>query len=316
MAVTLYYNEFSSPSRKCLMALYEKNVDFTAHHVDLVGKKEQYDREYLKMNPKGTVPLLKHDQVTVCESTDILRYINTHFDRPNQLVPSNEKLAQINARFVQLLDDIPTFPLTYGAAVFHTEHVTEILRWPYNNQDLRTNLRKYVYEFPAFLAQKAAENADLEAGRVLAHKAEGLTDVMAIFGNLQLYYGLLDKVEAVLDQVELELASEEHLGPWLGGPSFTMADIALTALLMRLYQIGLDQTMWMDGKRPHISVYQQMAFERASVKKATSWKEHKQEYLKVDKYEDPHEAGVNAAALGLGLAVVVGAAYTLRKLFK
>ena len=85
---TLYYYNFSSPSRKCLIALYEKGVEFKAHHVDLVAR-EQHQRWYLEMNPRGEVPVLKHGSSIVTESTKILEYVDQHLGvAKGQLYPS------------------------------------------------------------------------------------------------------------------------------------------------------------------------------------------------------------------------------------
>ena len=84
---TLYYYNFSSPSRKCLIALYEKGVEFETHHVDLVARK-QHERWYLEMNPRGEVPVLKHGETVVTESTKILEYVDQNLGAKGQLYPS------------------------------------------------------------------------------------------------------------------------------------------------------------------------------------------------------------------------------------
>ena len=54
---------------------------------------------------------------------------------------------------MKLFDAIPTFPLTYGAVVFHTEHVTNLLRWPYGSESLRKTFR-YIYMAQAYLEKE------------------------------------------------------------------------------------------------------------------------------------------------------------------
>ena len=61
--------------------------------------------------------------------------------RSAQFYPSPDETFNKVAYFVKLLDTIPTFPLTYGAVAFHTEHVTSILRWPYCDEALRETFR-------------------------------------------------------------------------------------------------------------------------------------------------------------------------------
>ena len=75
---------------------------------------------------------------------------------------------------------------------------------------------------------------------------------------------LLSHLETVLDEIESELSDPEdkRVGPWLCGPIFSAADITLTALLVRLHQLGLDEELWKGGRRPHLAVYQELAFRR------------------------------------------------------
>ena len=47
METTLYYFEHSSPSRKVLVALYEKDVKFRPVRIDLIAR-EQHERWYLE----------------------------------------------------------------------------------------------------------------------------------------------------------------------------------------------------------------------------------------------------------------------------
>ena len=61
--------------------------------------------------------------------------------RSAQFYPSADETFNKVTYFVKLLDTIPTFPLTYGAVAFHTEHVTSILRWPYCDETLRETFR-------------------------------------------------------------------------------------------------------------------------------------------------------------------------------
>jgi glutathione S-transferase len=71
--------------QKVRITLREKGLEWQAVRVDLF-KSEQYDPNYLKLNPKGVVPTLVHDGTPVIESTLICEYIDETFPDP-PLIP-------------------------------------------------------------------------------------------------------------------------------------------------------------------------------------------------------------------------------------
>jgi len=316
LAVTLYYNKFSSPSRKILIALYEKKVDFTPRQIDLANK-EQHERWFLKINPRGEVPVLQHGEKIITESTRILEYIGGNFGEsgrrdtlfprfPPQLIGKVEK-------FVKLVDAVPLFPLTYGCVLYHAQHVTQTLRYPYSDEAVTAKYRSLIAGMPESLANRALQVSDMEAGKVLAEKAAASSKVWPILHDLELYKALLAQVEALLDEVEGELGSADHLGPWLCGPTLTAADISLTCLLFRLHQIGLDDKFWRGGVRPCVTIYADMAFKRPSVDKATEFSLHKHESLSLAT-SGGGDSQLTSAYIGLGAAIALGAVYAYKKI--
>lgn len=81
MALKLYHFNNSVCSQKVRLALAEKGLDWDEQLVDLF-KLEQYDPDYVKLNPKGVVPTLVHDGRPVIESTLICEYIDDVFPDP------------------------------------------------------------------------------------------------------------------------------------------------------------------------------------------------------------------------------------------
>jgi len=78
MALELYHGLASTCSKKVRLCLYEKDLRFTSHLLDL-QKFEQHRPEYLALNPKGVVPTLVHDGKAVTESSQIIVYLDEHF---------------------------------------------------------------------------------------------------------------------------------------------------------------------------------------------------------------------------------------------
>lgn len=91
----LYYNPVSSYSMKALMALYEKNVDFTPAVVNLMDPAAR--AEYEKIYPIGKVPFLAvedKDNWLVPESSIIIEYIDRHHPGGTKLIPDDPDLAR------------------------------------------------------------------------------------------------------------------------------------------------------------------------------------------------------------------------------
>lgn len=307
--VTLFYNEFSSPSRKVLMALYEKKVEFIPRSIDL-SNFEQHERWFLDLNPRGEVPILMHGDQVIVDSNVILEYIDKNFGRPNQLFPADLNALDRMRHFIVKIDSIVMFVLTFGAAIFHTEHVTDCLRYPFCDELRRAKYRHMITSQPEKLRQKSEEFADHPAGRVLGEKAFRIAEFSMVFTDLSKYQKILHQVESILDEVESELGSDNHSGPWLCGPTFSAADLCMVALLLRLHQVGLDEKFWKHGRRPSIAVYQEMAFKRDSFEKATKWSEHKDDILIVNASQGP---SIDSATIGLGVVLALGAAYIYKK---
>ena len=69
--LTLHHNEMSTCSQKVRLTLAEKNLEWKSIHLRL-RKGEQFDPHYLRLNPRGVVPTLIHDDWVIRESSVIL----------------------------------------------------------------------------------------------------------------------------------------------------------------------------------------------------------------------------------------------------
>src|SRR5258708_14267938 len=76
--ITLYHHNISVCAQKVRVALDEKHIPWTGREVDLM-KEEHLSPAFLKINPRGLVPVLVHDDTTIYESTVILEYIEDVF---------------------------------------------------------------------------------------------------------------------------------------------------------------------------------------------------------------------------------------------
>ena len=61
------------------ICLAEKKLEWESRHVDIVKKRDNFKKWYLKINSNGVVPTLEHDGCIVVESNIILEYLDDCF---------------------------------------------------------------------------------------------------------------------------------------------------------------------------------------------------------------------------------------------
>lgn len=101
--IELYHAEPIANSAKVLVCLFEKEIEFKSHFVNLF-KFEQHADEYLAVNPDGFVPTLVNNGESITESTVINEYIDDCFLHP-PLKPA-DPLARARMRiWVKWIDE-------------------------------------------------------------------------------------------------------------------------------------------------------------------------------------------------------------------
>ena len=78
MSIVLYHGGAAANSLKSLLPLFEKNVDFKSHLMRLIDF-EQHEPWFVKLNPRGQVPVLVHHDYVLDESTLINEYVDDTF---------------------------------------------------------------------------------------------------------------------------------------------------------------------------------------------------------------------------------------------
>jgi glutathione S-transferase len=90
-------------TQKVFLTLIEKGLPWTSHYVDLFNN-EQYRPDYLKLNPKGVVPTLIHDDHAIIESTLICEYLDQTFPEP-PLAPASAYARSQMRRWSKHIDE-------------------------------------------------------------------------------------------------------------------------------------------------------------------------------------------------------------------
>ena len=110
MSLTLHFHPFASYCQKVLVGLYELDVPFEKHPVDLAD--EHARAAFLKLWPIGKFPVLYDSarDLTVPESTIILEYIDQHYAGTSRLIPLDPDRARecrLRDRFYDLHVHVP-----------------------------------------------------------------------------------------------------------------------------------------------------------------------------------------------------------------
>lgn len=94
-----YYNPLSPIARRIWIALLEKKLEFEPILVNLNG--DQFEPDYLALNPFHHVPVIVDGNFRVLESIAILDYLEAKYPNPSLLPKDAETLAKV--KMVQMV---------------------------------------------------------------------------------------------------------------------------------------------------------------------------------------------------------------------
>ncbi len=104
----LYHTPISANSRRVWVTLLEKGLEFQLVEVKMDG--EQFQPDFLAINPFHHIPVLIDDGFKVIESLAILDYLEGKYPTPAMLPTDVEELAKV--RMVQLVSVNELLPAT------------------------------------------------------------------------------------------------------------------------------------------------------------------------------------------------------------
>jgi ganglioside-induced differentiation-associated protein 1 len=232
--ITLYDFGNSVACQKVRITMCEKGLDWETVTVDLF-KAEQFDREYLKLNPRGVVPTIVHDGNAVTESTLICEYLDDVFPEP-RLQPTDPIRRQRMRLWSKAVDE----GLHEGA--------TEI--------SFSAMFRERMRNMPGEIREARFRNI----GDPRRRDRFKSTFELGVQSPFVLY--AVASYERAFATLEADLAKG---GPWILGDRVTLADINFMPYVARLDYLGL-LGVWFDG-RPRITSWWERAREWPSFKR-------------------------------------------------
>ena len=257
----LYGNAFSHCSRKTRLVMAELGIPFVHKPIDLIetGSYQTLSPAYLTVNPSGLIPTLVHNGHPVYESDDIMAYaVSQAPSGAPLLVPTDPALRQrLEAwiAFGNLSSNAPTADMErrIGACV-------PALTLPLFITAIRyIPLHRILFGF-LFHPDKARPMF-FSLARVL-----GLRRTLAIRPIQQMVLNGRRYMRTHLGKIDEALG--EAGGPWILGAQFSLADITLGCVLLRLEETGFLGSFLEKGDLGRLAAYYQRLQSRPSWKTA------------------------------------------------
>lgn len=218
--LTLYNFPQSTCSQKVRLVLWEKNLPFTDHIVQHKTREHLSDW-YLKLNPNGVVPTLKHDDAVIIDSSVIMEYLDEVFpDTP--MVPRDPVGRAHLRKWLRYFEEVPTAAIRVPS--FNDFLVKRYAAMPdadYRRMADAHPIRKHFY---IRLNKKGFSRQETEES--------------------------LDRLQQTVDRVDAALSN--HGKPWIMGEMLTIADPCLMPTIDRMNDLGLAR-MW--DKRPRLAAW-------------------------------------------------------------
>jgi glutathione S-transferase len=217
----LFHHGSSACAAKVRFAMEEKQLPWIGHVVNIF-QGDQFRPEFLALNPKGVVPVLRHDGFVIPESTIICEYLEDVFpERP--LFPSTARgRAQVRS-WTKAVDE--ELHPACSAITYIVSH-------------RHTLLRSGIGSFEDFL--KGAGSDGLQARRQKWEWIQNGIHAPGAAERIRLYDAYLHKMNATLAR-----------SPWLVGDAFSLADVAMAPYVNRISALSMEG-MWTSGRLPHL----------------------------------------------------------------
>ncbi|MDP6174288.1 MAG: glutathione S-transferase family protein [Rhodospirillales bacterium] len=234
----LYHSWGAVCGKKVRLVLAEKGLAFEHHLLDMT-KFEQFNEDYLKLNPNGYVPTLVHDGAVICESTVISEYLESVFPDP-PLTPKDPVERAHMLYWTKGVDE--DLHPACGALTFVASHRHTVLRLG------PEGVNEFLESTPAF-SVTADWHEDKKTYIRQGFDAPGAAEKVILY-------------DRYLDKMEDALAG----GEWLVGNQFSLADTSLIPYLNRLDKMSM-AGLW-EGRRPRLGDWWERVQARPSFKPA------------------------------------------------
>ena len=227
----LYHSVNSVCAQKVRIVLAEKGLEYREHLMTLRG--DQFDAQYMKLNPNAVVPTLVHDGRPVIESSVILYYLDEAFPEPS-LMPGDPHQRALVRQYNKLIDE-----------------------YVHNSCTILT----FATAFRPWFAGLSGEQIEQKLAKSPSKQRTEYKRDVALHGLDSKYVkDALGHHEKLLKMMDATLQG----GSWLAGGHFSLADAAVIPYILRLDLLRL-RKLWQ--RLPRIEAWYERMRGRPAVKK-------------------------------------------------
>ena len=207
--IILYFYPYSFYSQVVLLAMYQRQISFTAFILD-IHSGDQFREEYLRLNPRGEVPVLSDgiSQKVIIDAALILRHIESNLVEAHgpsllPLEPSQRRRAE---ELAGKLHRLKVEALTFGSVIHNDPDVEP--RGIFADQSKREGIREYIRKRRAIYRTEILNFP--EYANALNKKLVDIQKDWHFLERRQDYDELVRSFDRLLDECEEEIASRLH----------------------------------------------------------------------------------------------------------
>ena len=216
--LALYHFDRSTAAQKVRLSLAEKGLDWESRYIDTgFAKRDQHDPDYLKLNPRGVVPTLVHDDRVIRESQVILEYLEDAFPDPPLRPADPYERAQMRL-WTKLIDE--------GLHV-DSRIVGQCIAMRFASLEANPAVVKQHY---ADMPEETRRENDL------------INNELGV--ESPLLPGAIRRFKRLFHDIDAAMAE----APWLAGEVFSLADISMVVYANRLESFQM-APLWADLPR-------------------------------------------------------------------
>jgi len=202
--LTLYHYDRSTAAQRVRLALEEKEIPWNSVIVDTArGDVENLPEDYHRLNPKGLVPVVIHDNVAIPESLVILEYLEDAFGGNSLRPASPAERARMRLWMRKIDESVHVASRVVGVCIV-------------NRHIYREKGEAKIQEYYGQMKDRVRKKNDLV-------NIESGLDSPLLPDSIRTFRSLFEEMDAWLAEHE-----------WLAGSSYSLADVALVVYVRRL----------------------------------------------------------------------------------